>query len=324
MRLRDRCEGVSMNLLPATQVLDMCEQTKNRSNVMRTLRIQKRGRGRWMFTLNFMVASLLVSGYAAQAQSDKTADHKKHLPKSAAKDMTMSDQLAELRAMMARLQARLDQGHQTKSTHSSSDVGGMNRKSSSAMQGMGKMSGMGSMSGMKMKNMMSPKNGMGSMKQMGMDGMKKMGMMGKMKMGSMATTPSALPGFPGASHLYHIGATGFFLDHPDHITLTTDQQIVLNKAKEKSILEQAAIERDIEQAEQELWVLTSTDQPDAQKIEAKVRAIEKLKGDQRLAFIRTVGEAAKALTSEQQKVLVGLSDRSSTSPAPSTAAPHKH
>ena len=30
--------------------------------------------------------------------------------------------------------------------------------------------------------------------------------------------PSALPGFPGQSHLYHIGATGFFLDHPEHIT----------------------------------------------------------------------------------------------------------
>ena len=54
-------------------------------------------------------------------------------------------------------------------------------------------------------------------------------------MGSMSATPmakkkgmggmkmsSALPGFPGSSHLYHIGSTGFFLDHPTHITLTSD------------------------------------------------------------------------------------------------------
>ena len=63
--------------------------------------------------------------------------------------------------------------------------------------------------------------------------MSMMGMMG-MGGGNMAAMPqSALPGFPGASHLYHLVATGFFLDHPQHIALTTEQQAGLNKAKEQ-------------------------------------------------------------------------------------------
>jgi Spy/CpxP family protein refolding chaperone len=116
---------------------------------------------------------------------------------------------------------------------------------------------------------------------------------------------SALPGFPGASHLYHIGATGFFLDHPEHITLTTEQQMSLNKIKEQAVLAKNSSDREMADAEQELWQLTSSDQPDAVKIEGKVREIEKKRADARLAFIRSVGEAAKVLTDEQRKVLVG-------------------
>ena len=54
-----------------------------------------------------------------------------------------------------------------------------------------------------------------------------------------------------------------------------------------------------------MWQLTAADSPDETKIEAKTREIEKLRGDQRLAFIRAVGEAAKVLTPEQQQVLLG-------------------
>ena len=41
-------------------------------------------------------------------------------------------------------------------------------------------------------------------------------------MGAMVRS-SAMPGVPGVSSLYHIGATEFFLNHPEHITLTTKQ-----------------------------------------------------------------------------------------------------
>lgn len=143
-------------------------------------------------------------------------------------------------------------------------------------------------------------------------GQKGMQMMGKMQgMGSMQM-PSALPGFPGASHIYHIGATSFFLDHPEHITLSPDQQKKLNSLKEKALLEQGTIDRKIAQAEQELWVLTSADVPEADKIESQVRDITKLQGDQRIAFIRAVGEAAKVLTEAQRSTLVGSLPKSHT------------
>lgn len=144
--------------------------------------------------------------------------------------------------------------------------------------------------------------------EMGTKGME-MGMKGREMMGGKGMagmqTPAALPAFPGTSHIYHIGATGFFLDHPEHIKLTTEQETALNQAKEKSLLEQASFQRKIDDAEQELGTLTSSDKPDANKIDAKVRAIEKLRSDQRLAFIRSVGEAAEVLTDEQRQSLSG-------------------
>ena len=152
---------------------------------------------------------------------------------------------------------------------------------------------------------------------MGDDKMKMASMMGMSSMAPSAadTMPqSALPGFPGASHLYHIGATGFFLDHPEHITLTTEQQVALNKIKDQAMLAKSAADRAMEQAEQDLGTLTGSDQPEIAKIEAKVRDIAKMAGDQRLAFIRAVGEAAKLLTADQRKILTGFAP-----PAPAAA-----
>jgi len=146
-------------------------------------------------------------------------------------------------------------------------------------------------------------SGMGGGK-MEMAGMMGMGPMGSSAAGAMPE--SALPGFPGASHLYHIGATGFFLDHPQHIALTTQQQAGLNKAKEQAALAKSTADRAVEQVEQELWTLTAADQPDATAIQAKIAAIGKLTGDERLAFIRAVGDASKILTDEQRKILTGF------------------
>jgi len=147
--------------------------------------------------------------------------------------------------------------------------------------------------------------GMGNGQSMPRMARKKMGMMGNMGKRKGQMSGSTLPGFPGASHLYHIGATDFFLNHGEHIDLTQQQQMALNQIKEQALLSQATFDRQAEQAEQELWVLTSSDQPEIQRIEAKVRQIEKLQGDQRLAFIRNVGKAGKVLTSQQRQMLVG-------------------
>ena len=146
---------------------------------------------------------------------------------------------------------------------------------------------------------------------MGMGGMGQKGAgMGKMQMAT------ALPGFPGASRIYHIGASGFFLDHPDHIKLTTKQQTTLNGLKEKALLDKSTSQRKLDEAEQELWTLTASDKPDATKIDAKVRDIEKLRGDQRMAFITSVGGAAKVLTDEQRQALLGNAGDKSDKPDP--------
>ena len=157
---------------------------------------------------------------------------------------------------------------------------------------------------------------------MDMDKMEMAGMMGGLggQAGPGMTMPSALPGFPGASHLYHIGATGFFLDHPQHIALSTGQRMKLNQLKEKAKLDKASARRSVEQAEQDLWLLTAADEPDNAQIEAKIAEIEKLKGDGRLRFIGAVGEAAKILNDEQRKILTGFAPHVSASSAPAPMA----
>ena len=178
--------------------------------------------------------------------------------------------------------------------------------SGGGMPGMG--GGMMGMDGMMMGGMGGGSSGgMGGagggmmMDDMDMMGMGSMGGAKGMKMKKVA----ALPGFPGVSHIYHIGATDFFLDHPEHITLSTEQKTKLGQMKQKATTEKATAQRKVEEAEQQLWELTAADQPDATKIDAKVREIEKLRGDQRLAFIRAVGEAAQVLTDDQRKILLG-------------------
>jgi Spy/CpxP family protein refolding chaperone len=223
---------------------------------------------------------------------DKPAASAKHqhAAKSKASGKDLAAQIRELRQKVARLEATLKSSHAGKS----SGMGGMPGMGMGMVSGMeGKKEGMGGMMGMMDMDMME------MMSMMGMSNMKGMQGMDKMKVAA------ALPGFPGASHIYHVGATGFFLDHPEHIQLTTKQKSGLSRIKEKALLNKATTARKIDEAEQELWTLTASDQPDAAKIEAKVREIEKRRGDQRLAFIRAVGEAAKVLTDEQRQALLG-------------------
>ncbi len=137
---------------------------------------------------------------------------------------------------------------------------------------------------------------------------------------TMLGTPS---GIPGASHLYHLGATDFFLDHTQHLTLSTEQQNRLNQFKEQAALNKASANRKVQEAEQQLWKLTASDQPNPAEIETKVREIEKLHVAQRLAFIRAVGDAAKVLTEEQTKILLGkaASIMPDANPAPPGSRP---
>jgi Spy/CpxP family protein refolding chaperone len=130
------------------------------------------------------------------------------------------------------------------------------------------------------------------------------GMSGASGMAGMNSPSSATPGQPGSSHMLHMGSTGFFLNHSQHITLTADQKSKLNRLKEKAMLDQASEQRKIDQGEQELYTLTGADQPDNTSIQAKIGEVEKLRGEQRMNFIQAVGEASKVLTPEQHQALM--------------------
>ncbi|MCW5767075.1 MAG: periplasmic heavy metal sensor [Phycisphaeraceae bacterium] len=265
------------------------------------------------------------------------------------------NQIAALRAEVAKLQAALMQGHTAQPPAGASAgmaMGGKGKmqkpmgsgqmkpmrpiqpQAAPAAGGMAPMPASGGMGMMDMDDKMEM-GGLGGGAAGGgmsmdgmmqkMDGMMKMMGMGSMPMGGAGSPaamamPSALPGFPGASHIYHIGATGFFLDHPEHITLTLEQQTALSQKKEQALLQQAQFQRRVEEAEQELWVLTAADQPDAAAIDTKVQQIAKLQGEQRIAFIRAAGEAAKVLTDEQRKQLTGMLPPVPTPMAPAAPA----
>ena len=277
----------------------------------------------------------LTAGALAQ---DEDADHEKHHPQQpATDDRQPSEIFEELHTRLKRLEVALMRDHQeardpdAHSDHVDSDPShssmqkGMEMKDKGMRMGMGKimghskmsMGGMGDkememgkmmgmmqmMDGMKMGDMMSMK-GMDMGKMMKMKGMRMMGMMKN----SSTMAQTALPGFPGASHIYHIGSTEFFLDHGDHIELSDSQQASLRKAREKAQLTVADFDRKIEQAEQDLWVLSSSDQPDIDKISAKAKEIGNLNAESRIAYIRAVGDAAKLLTEDQRKTLVGVTE----------------
>jgi hypothetical protein len=84
------------------------------------------------------------------------------------------------------------------------------------------------------------------------------------------------------------------------------------------LTEQSAAQRKIDEAEQAFWTITAAEQPDVTAIEGKLREIEKLRSDMRLAFIRTVGEATKVLNADQRKMVLGLAPMPGAAPSATT------
>lgn len=174
--------------------------------------------------------------------------------------------------------------------------------------------GSGQGMGMQMDGMNNPDPNKGSGQgMMDMDMMEMMGMTQNgnqggtdaMNMNKDTSPPSAIPGFPGISHIYHVGATGFFLDHAEHLNLSSEQNAALNMIKEESGKNQEDLKTKIEALESELWDLTGSDAPDIRKITDKVKTIESLRTEKRLSFIRAVGKAADTLNQKQREALVG-------------------
>lgn len=266
-----------------------------------------RGTARWAVAV-LAIASAFPGVAAAQPPAAQQATQT-----PAGGDKALADQLRQLRDQVSRLEKTVQQ-QGTPQPNSSS------RPQSSAqkgMQGMGMHDSgeMSSMSGNKtpdanaMKSntpmMDNDKSEMSSISQAQNQPMSGMDAMGKVSGAPQMAAQSALPGFPGASHLYHIGATGFFLDHPDHVTLTDEQRTRLSQIREKALLEKSSAQRKVDEAEQQLFTLTEADQPNQAEIQTKIREIAELGAQQRLAYIQAVGEAAQVLTDEQRRQLVG-------------------
>ena len=267
-----------------------------------------------------------------EAQPQKSSVQ--HAAPEATDNQALADQIQQLQQQVATLQAIIQkQNTQQRSSAMRSggkirgggkmammdddtkEMGGMSAGGAGGMSsggsgGMGMMGDQGEMGGMSQGSgggmgMMDDQGEMGGMR----GGMGRPGMGGMMApnrgMGVMNVPPSAMPGQPGASHLYHIGSTGFFLDHAKHIALTPEQKMTLNRLKEKALLDRTTQQRHIDQAEQELYMVTAADQPDTTQIQAKVAEIEKLRADQRMNLIRAVGEATNVLTHDQHRTLLG-------------------
>lgn len=253
--------------------------------------------------------AVLMIGLGPTGVHAQTAKTPSPVTKSA--DKSLADELRQLREQVAKLQGAVGQK-------------GMAQKSAAGMPGMqsqGAQSGMQTQGAMGMMSMMENEHSSSmsstSGNSMPTQGMSGMDMMGRMAGSSQMAGQTALPGFPGLSHLYHVGATDFFLDHPEHITLSVDQQTKLGQIKEKALLDKASAQRKIDEAEQQLFTLTGADQPKLQEIQAQVKAIGELQGQQRVAYIQAVGQAAQVLSDEQRKSVVGATDSG-------TAQAHDH
>lgn|ERR1017187_2649536 len=265
-------------------------------------------RAPWRASAVFGASILLFAGAMASfSQAPMAPMGQPATTDAGAQNRQLRDQIVELRAQVARLQAAVEQ---TGSGNGSNASPGMPMGAGKSMGTMGDKGEMGGMAADGGNTMAAPTKAMG-MCCTGAMGMPPGGSAGRSAMApppgmaGMSGRSSAMPGQPGASHLLHIGSTGFFLDHSQHITLTEDQKSRLNRMKENAMLGQSSGQRRIDQAEQELYTLTGADQPNNVRIQAKLGEIEKLRAGQRMNFIQAVGEASNVLTHDQHQALLG-------------------
>ncbi len=111
-------------------------------------------------------------------------------------------------------------------------------------------------------------------------------------------------GAPDATRLYHVGSIDFFLDQAGKLNLTSKQTTDLTEIKRLSLARTSELQTKIVQSEQQLFSLTGADAPNEKGIANKVKEIEKLRTDQRLDFIKSVGRAGKVLSADQRQVFL--------------------
>ncbi len=278
-----------------------------------------------------LVAGLSVPASLAHAQMPMSATQSQQQPGAAATEDTQA-QITALQQKVIKLQAALKQSRTGNAVpaksgmagakpamgmgENSGGMGGMAPDASNpsmgddtdAMESMpsanGKMKGktmkpMGCC-GMSMGKPMPAAGGMADDKMGGMSG----GRMAPMEGKGMAGKTMADASSQESPHLLHIGAEDFFLDHQKHINITSDQKMQLEKLKNDANQQKMTSQTRIDQSEQDLWQLTSADQPNTTAIDSKVQEIAKLRADQQIQFIHSVSMASDVLTPEQRAQVV--------------------
>jgi len=98
----------------------------------------------------------------------------------------------------------------------------------------------------------------------------------------------------------------FMLSHRDDLALSSDQVRNLERLRNDFEREGVRHEADIRVAEMDLAELLRADAADLKRAEAKVREIERLRADLRLARIRAIEQGKGSLSQEQREKLRSL------------------
>jgi hypothetical protein len=174
-----------------------------------------------------------------------------------------------------------------------------------AKQGMAKMGRMAKMGAMARKNAMGKMGMAKDMAKMGAGGASQSRGATAAESATNLIAASSEPGLPGVSHALHVGATGFFLDHAEHLQLTAPQAKQLAKIQQASALAKSTFDRRLAEAEQQLWSLTGAETPSLDAIRRQTKTIADLGAEKRMAFIQSVVKAVEVLTPSQHKLLLG-------------------
>jgi Spy/CpxP family protein refolding chaperone len=98
----------------------------------------------------------------------------------------------------------------------------------------------------------------------------------------------------------------FILEHREQLALTHDQAARLETLRQEFTRESIRRDADLRIAEMDLAALLEQAPADLGKIETKIRELEKLRADLRIARIRTIEQGRAVLTPEQRTKLQAL------------------
>jgi Spy/CpxP family protein refolding chaperone len=98
----------------------------------------------------------------------------------------------------------------------------------------------------------------------------------------------------------------FILEHREQLALTPEQTTRLETLRQEFTRETIRRDADLRIAEMDLAALLEQTPADLAKVEAKVRELEKLRADLRIARIRAVEQGRTILTPEQRTKLQAL------------------